>query len=350
MPQADLAPAGRDNLLATVVIPSYNRPGNLVKCLDGVMAGSRLPDQIVVVLRDIDQASQEALAGWREARTQAGLPEPTEMVISYVYGQIPAMELGTEAARGDVVCFIDDDCVVTETWLGRLLSHYADDSVGGVGGRDIVHHGDQIAGYEVRSVGRITWYGRMVGNHHCVLRGGPVEAHHLKGANMSYRRSLMKAFDGNMVRGECLLNDSDAGMWVRFQGYRLIYDPAAAVDHYPAQRYGASTRDLASPQAAYNNSHNWVYCLLKYQNPPQQVVFVLYALTIGQGYLIGLTKYLLALPQRPVGATRQFVAATRGKIAGVVTYLRCRPQIEAQKRQVRDTRSSGRRHGPEHTD
>ncbi len=320
----------RPDLSVTVVIPSYRRPAHLVKCLDGVMAGQRLPDEIVVVLRDIDSESRQALARWRQARTARGLPDPVVPAISYVYGQIPAMEIGRQTASGDVICFIDDDCVPRRQWLQRILSHYADETVGGVGGRDVVHLGDTIVERRVRVVGKITWWGRMIGNHHLLYSGGPVEVDHLKGANMSYRRALMKAFDLNMVRGECLLNDTDASLWVRRQGYRLIYDPLAIVDHYPAPRYGESTRDLASPQAAYNNSHNWVYCLLKYQHPLQQVAFVLYALLVGQGQMPGLAKYLLALPARPLGATRQFVAATKGKLAGLKTYLKVHSRLSSR--------------------
>jgi len=313
-------------MTVSVVVPSYNRPDNLIKCLEGLMAGSRMPGQVVVVLRDIDQASQAALARWQQNRKAQGLPDPTQMILSYVYGQIPAMELGRQTAMGEVICFIDDDCVAREEWLERIVGHYNDETVGGVGGRDVVHHGDEVSEREVEVVGKITWYGRMIGNHHYIYRGGLVEVDHLKGANMSYRRSLMKPFDQNMVRGECLLNDTDASLWVRSQGYRIIYDPQVLVDHYPAQRHGASTRDLASSEAVYNNSHNWVYCLLKYQRPLQRVVFVLYALLVGQGYLIGLAKYLLALPRGPVAATRQLLAATKGKLAGVRTYLRMRRQ------------------------
>ena len=77
------------------------------------------------------------------------------------------------------------------------------------------------------------------------VRGPPREVDVLKGANMSYRRQRHQGigFDerlrgaGAQVHFEVAL-----GLAVKRAGWRLIYDPAVAVDHYPAQRFDDDER------------------------------------------------------------------------------------------------------------
>ena len=48
----------------SVLIPSYRRGPAVVDCLEAVVGGNRLPEQIVIVLRDTDTESHEIIAGW----------------------------------------------------------------------------------------------------------------------------------------------------------------------------------------------------------------------------------------------------------------------------------------------
>lgn len=323
-------------MTATVLIPSYRRPDRLAACLDGVMGGTLLPRQIVVVLRDIDHESQAALESWIQANQPQDRGVSLTLAIADRPGQIVAMNFGLRASTGDIVCFIDDDCVPWRNWLERIAAYYEDPAVGGVGGRDVVHekheHGDVLTG-RVDCVGQIAWSGRIVGNHHLDYLGGAVEVHHLKGANMSFRRALLKPFDESMSGGSCCLNDTDASLHVRSQGYRLIYDPVIAVDHYPAQRFGDSTRVKTDPNLVYSDSHNWVYCMFKYMGPVQRWVFLAYALAVGTGTRYGLLKWLAAFPRSPRDATAQFLASTRGKLAGLRTHYARRRQGPSQAAQ-----------------
>jgi glycosyltransferase involved in cell wall biosynthesis len=249
-----------------------------------------------------------------------------ELAIATRPGQIVAMNCGLSATNADIVCFTDDDCVPRAEWLSRLLSHYDDTSVGGVGGRDVVHLGEEICDSLTDDVGRITWWGRVIGNHHLRYEGDPLTVHHLKGANMSFRRSLMKPFDERMSGGSCCLNDTDASLHVASQGYDLIYDPAAMVDHFPAERFGASTRTETDPHLVYSDSHNWIYCLLKYFSGVRKCALLMYALLIGSGNRHGVGKWLVSLRQGPRIGTQLLAASTRGKLAGVHSYLRRQQQ------------------------
>src|SRR5688572_6467683 len=90
----------------SVVVTSYRRPGLLARCLEGVSAQIYPGDEVVVVYRHDDEPTRELLARWaaldRERHSIAEAERP---------GIVPALVAGTEAARGDVVAFLDDDAV-----------------------------------------------------------------------------------------------------------------------------------------------------------------------------------------------------------------------------------------------
>jgi glycosyltransferase involved in cell wall biosynthesis len=297
----------------SAIVPSYRRPDLLRRCVQAILAGRRAPDELIAVVRDTDTESQELVRGMAEADAR-GLLRP---VLVHEAGQVAAINQGLAAATGDVVCLTDDDTEPSPQWLERLAALYEQPGVVGAGGRDrIVGLADDGP---ARVVGKVTWYGRVIGNHHRGS-GGIVQVDHLKGANMSFRREALPPFDPNLFHAASMLNDTDASLGARRHGI-LLYDPEALVDHYGAERGAGVSRDVNSPEVAEADSHNWTYCMLKHLPAGSKPVFLAYAFLVGQGARIGLLKWLAALPTRPPSATRQFVAATRGKVRGIATYL-----------------------------
>jgi len=307
----------------SVIVPSYKRPDDLRRCLRAILAGRRLPDELVVVVRDTDLESR-TVAAEVSAEEHGAL---IRRVLVTPPGQVAAINAGLEVAQGDVIVFTDDDTRPTPVWLERLAEAYADPAVVGVGGRD------RIAGLPddgpADQVGLITWYGRVIGNHH---RGcqGIRRVHHLKGANMSFRRSALPPFDPNLFRAASMLNDTDASLGAGRHGV-LLYDPEAIMDHHPAERGGVS-RDINDPDVVRADSHNWVYCLLKHLRWWAKPVFVLYALIVGQGARLGPVRWLWCLARGDRRSFGQLWASTAGKLEGVMTYLARprRPQPAAE--------------------
>ena len=59
-------------LRTTVLIPTYLRPKMLLKCVETILAGSHRPEEIVVVGREGDRQTREAIAAI-EAAPHAGV-------------------------------------------------------------------------------------------------------------------------------------------------------------------------------------------------------------------------------------------------------------------------------------
>lgn len=312
-----------DGLTVTVLVPSYRRPEMLLRCLDGVLAGTRRPEQIVVVLRASDAESQEAIAAWRARRGRsAGVVEVT---LADEPGQAQATNAGLTVARGDVICFIDDDTVPTKEWLERLLAHYVEAGVVGVGGRDLVYHGEAVSADPQPLVGRLTWYGRIIGNHHQPACDGACEVAHLKGANMSFRREVVSGFDTNIIGAH--LTDTDVSLSAGRHG-RLIYDPRAAVHHYPAPRTGGFNRQPEVPKELRADAHDVAYVMLKHLPRRRRAGFWLLALLIGQHHRYGLLRMIVMLPMEGTVAVRRWWAAMRGLFDARTTLCRTRQGSE----------------------
>lgn len=299
-------------LTVTALIPSYGRPDSLLRCLEGLLAGEHRPDEIIVIVRDTDAETRAVVEAWSGERDRPVF----HLVTVTAPGQIAAINAGLPHATGDIVTFPDDDCIPRPDWLRRIMSHYASEQVGGVGGRDVVH----VDGLEdpptVSRVGEVTWYGRLIGNHHLNVSGGPRPVMHLKGVNMSFRHRLLLPFDPQ-IRGPHI-NDTDISLVVYRQGYQLIFDPEAKVDHYPAARPDTpGGRNLQDPRLAFLDAHDWTYLLLKHQPWWLRPIGLLYALLVGTRQRPGL---LLGLPRPRMW--RVMAAALRGSATAVRTTIR----------------------------
>jgi glycosyltransferase involved in cell wall biosynthesis len=231
----------------SVVIPSVGRPESLARALLAAALCSDEIEEVVVVCR-VGDVPTKAVA------------ESFGCVVAEVdvSGLAWAMRKGAEAAGSDVVAFTDDDAEIRKGWASRLLSHYQDRGVGGVGGVDVLLSADQrVTASAISQAGMVTRLGRVIGGHH-LAEGGPRVVDHLKGVNSSFlRREFLKLeFQGVMTGvGAQTRNEFIASLGIKNEGYRLIFDPAAKVDHFPADRAEKDQRG-ASPEKAYESAFN----------------------------------------------------------------------------------------------
>jgi Glycosyltransferases, probably involved in cell wall biogenesis len=240
----------------SVLVPSYRRPDDLRRCLEA-LCGQRLPPtQIILVVRDTDESTHWVAQSFADRL-------PLEIVKVSEPGQVHALNAGLLRVKGEIVAITDDDAAPHDDWLARIAAHFETDSrIGGVGGRDWVHKPDgTVVNGQQRMVGRVQWFGRIVGNHH--VGAGPTrEVDLLKGANMSFRRTAIEGlrFDTCLRgRGAQVHNDMCFSLAVKRRGWKLMYDPAVAVDHYPAPRADIDQRGAFHPEATENAAFNLMW-------------------------------------------------------------------------------------------
>jgi cellulose synthase/poly-beta-1,6-N-acetylglucosamine synthase-like glycosyltransferase len=272
----------------------------------------RPADQIILVAREDDAPTHAVI---RRAQSEGALLTP---VMVGAGGTVAALNAGLAVANADIIAFTDDDAAPRPGWLEHTSRVFAcDETVGGVGGRDWVYDGARLESGRHEVVGRLQWFGRCIGNHHLGF-GKPREVHFLKGVNMSFRRTAIDSlrFDTRLRgTGAQVGNDMAFSLAVRQRGWKLIYDPAAAVDHYAAPRFDEDQRRSASPLAVQNAAFNNALIVCEAIGPIRAWFFLVWAVIVGSR---GSPGWLQAVRLMTTGrsAFTNATAAVAGTVAG----------------------------------
>lgn len=277
-----------DGATVSVIVPTWKRTADLTRCLRALAAQTRRVDEVIVVTREDDEAS-------REAARAVAMPEGTQYVLPRLRapGVVAALHEGILQARGSVIVLTDDDAEARPDWIARLVATLRSDrEIGGVGGRDWQPHERG----EAATVGVVQWFGRVVGAHH--LGAGPArDVDVLKGVNCAFRAPLVRAVgmddalrgDGAQVHWELALC-----LPLRRAGWRLVYDPAIAVEHHVAQRDGADQvhrgRFAAAPFG--DAVHNEARALSQHFGWVRHALFTVWAESVGTVAAPGLLSAL----------------------------------------------------------
>ncbi len=297
-------------LTLSVVIPSYCRPKDLARCLDALKKQKRPADEVLVVVRDTDTET------WTFVQTLNPDFLPLRTATVRESGVVAAMNVGMDVASGDIIAFTDDDAAPHTDWLERIEAHFLSDSnIGGVGGRDWVYQGTKLEEGEREVVGQVQWFGRVIGGHHLGV-GEAREVDVLKGVNMSFRRSAIGQmhFDPRMRgTGAQVHFELAFSLALKRAGWKLIYDPKVAVNHYPAQRFDEDQRHRFNDIALINAVHNETLVLLENLPSTRRTAFVFWATLVGTRDAPGLLQWLRFLPKEGTLAGQKLVASLRGR-------------------------------------
>jgi GT2 family glycosyltransferase len=303
----------------SVVVPTWRRPDELGHCLEALDRQSRPPEEVAVVVRPDDRETHALLKG----RLSDG--GPLRVVTVTEPGLVAALRAGSQAARGEVVAFTDDDAVPDPDWVARLAAHFDEDErLGAVGGRDRLA-GNTDPPFPSDRVGRVRWYGRRVGEHHRG-EGPPSRTDVLKGVNMAFRASALAPvqFDTRLAGvGAQHHSELAACLGVKRAGWDVLYDPEVAVDHNEGPRYGPTLRGFRDLSHLTDASHNETYALLRWLPWWRKPVALLYGLVVGYRETPGLVT---AAEQAVRGGERRHVArrwgaAFRGRLRAVATWV-----------------------------
>lgn len=245
-----------------------------------------------------------------------------------VPGFLPPIIAGISRAEGDIVAFLDDDAVPCPDWLERLDSHYAEPSVGGVGGRCINMEGTREVRYPAaKRVGRFRWFGRVIGNmYKDSVSANPINVDFFMGGNMSYRRSLLERVGVDLELNNYVAAnyEVDLGLQIKALGYRLVYDPLARIKHFSAPK-SLEGFSIRSPESVYWYSYNLQYITLKHSRGWKKFGGIVYGIFFGDRMGWGLAAALFdTIRERRFDWVREISPALAGKLRAIQTHIRKR--------------------------
>jgi GT2 family glycosyltransferase len=298
-----------------VLIATYRRPDDLLRCLSALKKQTLQPQDILVVVRDDDSDTKSKLSGY----PQDGLP--IRVIFIDRPGSVAARNAGLDACNTDILAIIDDDTSPHADWLSRVMENFRNDpALGGLGGRDRCFDGTVFDDHQEPVVGKIQWWGRTIGNHHLGF-GKSREVDVLKGANMSFRAKAFEhvRFDTRLKgKGAQPSEDFCFSVDVKAQGWKLAYDPTALVDHYASRRdekrlyVGVSA---VQDEAAFRDfCYNQTLSIWNALSPLRRLVFFVWSSLIGTGVFPGLVQAVRYTPTLGLESWRRFFLAQQGKV------------------------------------
>jgi glycosyltransferase involved in cell wall biosynthesis len=113
---------------ASVVVPTYRRPGLLDRCLYALVAQEVDPSAYEVIVAD--DAASDATRRQVESRAAGGQVAIRYVAVRNAHGPAAARNVGWRAARGEVIAFTDDDTVPDPGWLRAGLAALASADAG----------------------------------------------------------------------------------------------------------------------------------------------------------------------------------------------------------------------------
>jgi GT2 family glycosyltransferase len=221
------APFGDDGgwPAVSVVVCTYNGASTLGECLAQAVA-LNYPDFELIVVVD----------GGGDASAQIARDHGATVIETAHRGLGHARNVGIEAARGEIVAFLDDDAFPDRDWLLFIADQIRRGVYAGVGGPNVPPDDD---GFVAECV--------------AAAPGGPIhvlvsdsEAEHVPGCNMAFRRDALRSVGGFDERFRVAGDDVDLCWRLQKAGHRLGFSPGAVVMHrrrksvrrYLRQQYG----------------------------------------------------------------------------------------------------------------
>lgn len=197
----------------SIIIPAYRGKRTIPDCIrsiDHALRGRRA--EIIVV---------ESSADGTEAIVRRQFPNVRILLFASQVTAGQARNIGAKAAHGTFLFFVDQDCVVPEDWIDRLMTHLRDPAVGAAGGSIGIRNPRNLSGCCV--------YFLEFLHHFPSGRSATRTKRFLLGCNLACRASL---FDRIEFPNRTLAEDVLFSHAIRESGLDVVYDPTICVSHW----------------------------------------------------------------------------------------------------------------------
>lgn len=202
-------------LTVSAVIPTRNRPRDLLRAVASVLAQRRPPDELVVVDQSVtDESERQVFEQCAAAGASVRLVYIRDPDIR---GLVPAKARAFRESRGNVICFLEDDVVLLPDYFQRVeqgfLEHPAMLGCSGVVTEAPV--GRPVYRWFFRLFHRGIFFDPRVELHGRCSRAQPgalVRSRYLSGGVSAYRRQVLEQVPFDTVNDFFMLEDIEYSM------------------------------------------------------------------------------------------------------------------------------------------
>lgn len=233
------------NIDCSIIIPTFNRPGSVENLVDALLHQLWDSTEIIVV-------SQGALV--------PNLPQDPR--ITHVHLGSPSLTKarneGVAQARGEILLFLDDDCIPSEDLIREHIGlHTAFPHHGAIAGSVHDHNNKgtktQVVRFDTRTLTYDCDYAKA---DECDIAGFP-------GGHVSFKRKLFERFLYDpWFRGNAQFEEIDFAMRLMAAGIPIRYSSRVAIDHF-LHETGGCRSERTTPVFEMNRFFNRGLCFAK---------------------------------------------------------------------------------------
>ncbi len=202
--------------LVSIIIPVRDQPGDLGECLHSLSEIDYPKDRLEIIV--VDDGSKKDVSEIIVSENIKFIRQEESL------GPATCRNIGAEYAGGDILAFLDADCMAGENWLGELVPFFRVDGVGAVGGYlDGYYRAGFLDRYE--AVSSSLNMGKKL-----LIEGTSASSFYVPTANLLVTREAFQAA-GGFRAGMRLGEDVDFCWRLRDLGNTLMYVPSGNVAH-----------------------------------------------------------------------------------------------------------------------
>jgi mycofactocin system glycosyltransferase len=206
----------KDHPKVSIIIPVRDQPGDLIECLQSLTNLDYPRDRFEVIV--VDDSSQT------EVSQIITTPDVTVIRQAESQGASVCRNIGARETQGDILAFLDADCMARENWLKEIIPFFQTATVGAIGGYvDGYYKNRYLDRYEEVS-------SPLNMGQRLLLEGNTEASFYVPTANMLVTREAFMA-TGGFKSGMHVGEDVDFCWRMRNRGYSLLYVPLGRVAH-----------------------------------------------------------------------------------------------------------------------
>ena len=198
--------------MLSVIIPSYNSESTIEKCLNSLLGQSFSGDyEIILVDSSFDRTPLIVTSKY---------PGVNFTHLNKKTDPGTARNIGISKARGEVMAFIDSDCVAAQDWLDRVCNAHKS-SYNAIGGS--VQNGNDKSN-------TVAWAGYMSEFREFIPEQSKREVTHIPTCNISYKTKIFQTyglFQGEYYPQEDLVFNHALSLSCE----KILFDPTIQVYH-----------------------------------------------------------------------------------------------------------------------
>jgi GT2 family glycosyltransferase len=219
-------------MFASVILCTYNRVHLLERTLRSLASQTVPSEQFEIIV--VDDGSTDGTAALCE-RAKRDLPSMEYVAMAKNLGLAAAGNRGIRSARGDILLFIDDDCIAQEDWVECLTA-------------SLEQHPLAAGAIKSPLLNYVKFCHNISQFHPFMKRRAEGQMESIVGANMGIRRLVLEELGGFDEKSK--VPDMELLLRARLKGHRVHFAPGAIVIHDPERTSLAAVLKNASAHAS----------------------------------------------------------------------------------------------------